>query len=624
MILLMNNFNNLVELFQTRCEQHPDNTLYYFSNTGLVQDNVVYTYLAFENKVKSIAALIQENTTPGDRVLLIFEPGIEYILTFWACLYAGVLAVPAYPPTNKNTVEKLQAIIENAQPKIILSNKSIIQNINRLGLLKSMSSNVLLSKLITTFAHDMSELLQWDFKQFLWIDINQAETIPSSQWQAGLIHSDDIAFLQYTSGSTAMPKGVMVTHRNLLANLELVYRTIGRVSEDKMVSWLPPYHDMGLIGSILFPVYCQIPIMIMSPLSFLRNPSLWLKAISDFRGTISGGPNFAYALCVKKINITESEKKELDLSQWRVAYNGSEPINHKIIMAFSEKFSAFGFKETAHQPIYGLAEATVYVSGGKTGPNITSIIVDKDELQLNKIIICDEKNINSKVLVSCGQPMLPLKIISRTSPQECQDGEIGEIWLSGECVTKGYWGNAGETEITYSGLLEGSIDNHYLKTGDLGFLLNGNLYVTGRIKDLIIIHGKNYYPQDIELVVEKSHPMIRLGCTAAFSITRDDSEVLAIVAELKQAFSTMQYKEVIKKIYNDVFSYHGLAINTITFIPPKTLPKTTSGKLRRNDTRKMLVNNELELFYVFNESVKLPQNKEENLNLCGLDNDKII
>ena len=597
MMTTINNFNNLVELFQIRCEQCPDSPLYYFSNTGLVQDNVVYTYLDFEKTVKSIAALIQKNTTPGDRVLLIFEPGIEYILTFWACLYAGVLSVPAYPPANKNTVEKLQAIIESAEPKIILSNKSIIQNIKRLGLLKSMFSNVLLNKLITTFAHGMSDLLQWNFKQFLWIDINQAENIPSSQWQAVVIDADDIAFLQYTSGSTAMPKGVMVTHRNLLANLELVYRTIGKIAEDKMVSWLPPYHDMGLIGSILFPVYCQIPVMIMSPLSFLRNPSLWLKAISDFKGTISGGPNFAYALCVKKINIAKSEKKGLDLSSWRVAYNGSEPINHKTIMEFSEKFSACGFKEAAHQPIYGLAEATVYVSGGKAGPDITSIVVDKDELQRNQIIICDEENINSKVLVSSGQPMIPLKIIRETSQQECRDGEIGEIWLSGECVTKGYWGNVGETEVTFSSLLEGCLDLQYLKTGDLGFLFNGNLYVTGRIKDLIIIHGKNYYPQDLELVVEKSHPMIRLGCAAAFSIMRDDSEGLAIVAELKQPMSRLMYEEISNEIYKNIMLYHGVAADTIALLPPKTIPKTTSGKLRRNDTRRMLVNNQLELIF---------------------------
>lgn len=591
----MNRFSNLVELFQTRCLQNPNHIFYYFSNTGLTQDNIEYTYFDFEKKIKSLAVLIQENTAPGDRVLLIFEPGIDYILAFWACLYAGVLSVPAYPPANKNTVEKLQAIIENAEPKLILSNKAIIKNIRRLGLVKSLSSNALLKKLMNTFAEDVFDLLQWNFKQFLWVDIHQAESISPSHWKSRNIYSDDIAFLQYTSGSTAVPKGVMVTHGNLLANLELVYQTIGGIKlEDKMVSWLPPYHDMGLIGGLLFPVYCQIPIMLMSPLTFLRNPLLWLKAISDFRGTISGGPNFAYSLCLKKIELNENK---LDLSQWRVAYNGAEPINRKTIIEFSEKFSAWGFSETSHYPIYGLAEATVYVSGGKTKPEITSLSVSKKALQFNKIIISDESNEDTTILVSSGIPMLPTRIVSESLQQPCNEGEIGEIWVSGECVTKGYWKNVEESQATYAGFLEDDIETRYLKTGDLGFLFNENLYITGRIKDLIIIHGKNYYPQDLELVVEQSHPLIRLGCTVAFSMLQNDREELTIVAEIKQTSSSVIYQEICNEIHKNIMYYQGVETNSIVLLPSRTIPKTTSGKLRRNDTRKMLMNKKVDLLY---------------------------
>jgi len=334
----MKNISNMVDLFQYRSQIMPNDFLYHFSQTGLVADNESVTYLELEKKIKSIAALIQQYAKPGDRALMIFQPGLDYIVTFWACLYAGVIAVPAYPPFDKSTVEKLQAILENSAPKIILSNTKIINTIKKISALKVLTNNTFVKKLITKFSQKTVDMLDWDFNKFHWLDITLCPSDESDNWKPVLINQHDVAYLQYTSGSTGMPKGVRVTHANTLDNMELVLDTIGKIEHERMVSWLPPYHDMGLVGSIIFPVYAKNTIMMMSPVAFLRHPGVWLKAVSEFQASISGGPNFAYELCEKKIELAQVDPN-FKLDSWRVAYNGAENIHYNTLKKFSDKFS---------------------------------------------------------------------------------------------------------------------------------------------------------------------------------------------------------------------------------------------------------------------------------------------
>ncbi|KTC80963.1 fatty acyl-AMP ligase [Legionella cherrii] len=591
---------SMVELFTDRCLMNPSAPLYYFSSTGLLENSELLTYSELQQKIHSLAALIQQYVKPGDRALLIFSPGMDYIVTFWACFFAGVLAVPAYPPFDKSTVEKLQAIINNSQPAIILSNTEIIQKIKKLGFIKNLASIPLIQKFVTKFSTQVNHLMEWDFHHFRWLDINKASVDMADLYKPVLLKSSDMCYLQYTSGSTAMPKGVIVRHGNLLDNLSLVYETIGKTSNERMVSWLPPYHDMGLIGNLLFPVYAGFRIFMMSPITFLRHPYLWLKAISDFEAHISGGPNFAYELCEKRID-EQIIGNNLQLHSWRVAYNGAEYIHHRTLSNFHKKFSKYGFQKKSFYPIYGLAESTVFVSGHKNGNDHPQLLnVDVESLRQNKVVLTDDvENNRHAVLVGCGKPMVPIMIASKAPFRKCAEGEIGEICLRGPSVTSGYWENDEATKETFHADLENSDAMKYLRTGDLGFLYNDNLYITGRIKELIIINGKNHYPYDIELFLATSDSRLRTGCIAAFSITISDSEQLAIVAEVKQLFSEQELEDIVNKIKVNISSSFGLNPQFIALLPPKKIPKTTSGKLRRNIIKKLVADNELHAFYVW-------------------------
>ncbi|KTD69399.1 MULTISPECIES: fatty acyl-AMP ligase [Legionella] len=591
---------SMVELFTERCLATPSAPLYYFSSTGLFANSELLTYSMLQQKIHATAALIQQYVKPGDRVLLIFSPGIDYIVTFWACLFSGVLAVPAYPPFDKSTVEKLQAIINNSKPAIILSNAEIIQKIKKLGLIKNLASLPLIQKFVSKFSAKVNHLMEWDFQHFRWLDINKATIDMASLYKPIVLKGSDMCYLQYTSGSTAMPKGVIVRHENLLDNMSLVYETIGKTSNERMVSWLPPYHDMGLIGNLLFPVYAEFSIFMMSPIAFLRHPYLWLKAISDFEANISGGPNFSYELCAKRID-EQLDEPNLQLGSWRVAYNGAEYIHHKTLNSFYNKFSKYGFQKKSFYPIYGLAESTVFVSGNKNEHAHPQLLnVDMQSLQQDKIVLAaDVENNTHTVLVGCGKPMVPIIIVSKAPFRICAEGEIGEIWLHGPSVTSGYWENDEITQETFHADLENTDAKKYLRTGDLGFLYQEHLYITGRIKELIIINGKNHYPYDIEILLGSLDSRLKTGCIAAFSINTTDSEQLAIVAEVQHLFPTPELEDIVNKIKAHISASFGLSPHFIALLPPKKIPKTTSGKLRRNIIKKLVADNELSAFYVW-------------------------
>ncbi|PSF37401.1 AMP-dependent synthetase [Aphanothece hegewaldii CCALA 016] len=539
----------LVDLLQYRANEQPEQIAYYFLSDGETEE-ISLTYQALDLEARKIAAQLQSLNLSQKQAILLYQPGLELICAFFGCLYADVVAIPAYPPQYNQNLSRLQGIITDSQASVILTTTALLKD----------CPDPNLSYLISDRLSDYS----------------------AHTWRKPKIDSDTLAFIQYTSGSTGSPKGVMLSHGNLLHNSRLIYQGFEHSSQSKVVSWLPPYHDMGLIGGILQPFYGGFPVVLMSPVSFIRKPIRWLQAISRYQATTSGGPNFAYNLCLEKI--TPQQKATLDLSSWKLAFIGAEPINPKTLDQFAEAFAPCGFRRDAFYPCYGLAEATLFVSGGaKNKPPIIKTL-DSQALQQNQVLLASNHS-KSQNIVSCGQiyPEQKVMIVDPTKEgsisKPLQDGEIGEIWVSGASVAQGYWKNPEKTKETFQSIIEGQ---SFLRTGDLGFLQNGKLYVTGRIKDLIIIRGQNYYPQDLEQTVEQCHVAIRLGCCAAFSISEGE-EQLAIAAEIKrESIRQLNLEEVLTAIRSAIAQEHGLQIHTILLLKQGSIPKTSSGKIQRH------------------------------------------
>jgi amino acid adenylation domain-containing protein len=409
-----------------------------------------------------------------------------------------------------------------------------------------------------------------------------------------LISGNTLAFLQYTSGSTAEPKGVMVGHGNLLNNQRLIQRCFDQTEKSIIVGWLPLYHDMGLIGNVLHSLYLGAPCILMSPASFLQKPLRWLSAISTYKATTSGGPNFAYDLCVRRISPEQCET--LDLSTWTTAFNGAEPIRAETIERFSERFASCGFKAGAFAPCYGLAEATLIVSGGiRPGAGMTQT-VESAALERNRVIPAAEGSEGTRAVLSCGQIVADhkIEIVDAGSMTACSPDQVGEVWVSGPSVTRGYWNRERETNETFQGLLADSGEDRFLRTGDLGFISEGQLFVTGRTKDLVIILGRNLYPQDIELTVELSHNALRPGCGAAFADDVAGQERLVVVQELEPR-TEADLAEVVGAIRQAVSRDHEVQAHAIVVIKPGTIPKTSSGKIQRHACRAKFQTGELDV-----------------------------
>jgi amino acid adenylation domain-containing protein len=577
-------FSTLVELLRSRALYQPNHRAYTFLLDGETKE-VNLTYAKLDQQARAIASLLQDLGATGERALLLYPPGLEYIAAFFGCLYAGAIAVPSYPPRLNRPDPRLRAIVADAQATIALTTPHILANTTR------------------RFAHSP------ELEALRWVATGDLASSLAKGWHDPMVNGDTLAFLQYTSGSTAAPKGVAVNHRNILHNERMIQQAFGHTEQSVVVGWLPIYHDMGLIGNVFQPLYVGAPCVLMSPLDFLQEPYRWLQAISHYEAHTSGGPNFAYDLCVRKI--TPEQRATLDLHSWEVAFNGAEPIRRPTLERFAKAFEPCGFRRETFYPCYGLAEATLFVSGGlKSAPPI-SYTVQGAALEQDRVVVAAVEDKGGRTLVGCGQTWSDQKIVvvHPESLTRCPPEQVGEIWISGSNVAQGYWNRPEETNHTFRAHLADTGEGPFLRTGDLGFLKDGELFITGRIKDLIIIRGRNHYPQDIEQTTEQSHPALRPGCGAAFSIDVAGEEQLVLVYELKRTHRNADVDQVAQVIRQAVAEEHELQVYAIVLLKPMRIPKTSSGKIQRRACRAMFLTGKLEAVgeSILDDATPLPE-----------------
>ncbi|OAI83685.1 non-ribosomal peptide synthetase, partial [Pseudomonas putida] len=557
----------LAQSLQRRAAQTPDRLALRFLSDEQDQGSVL-TYRDLDQRARTIAAALQGQAQAGDRAILLFPSGPDYVAAFYGCLYAGIIAVPAYPPESnrRHHQERLLSIIADAEPALVLTAAALRDSLLEVEALAAEGAPALLC--VDTLEH-------------------------TDTWVAPELTGDHIAFLQYTSGSTALPKGVQVSHGNLVANEQLIRHGFGIDinPDDVIVSWLPLYHDMGLIGGLLQPIFSGVPCVLMSPAYFLTRPLRWLEAISEYKGTISGGPDFAYQLCAARVS--ESALARLDLSGWRVAYSGSEPIRLDSLEAFAEKFAACGFDASSFFASYGLAEATLFVAGGKRGQGIPHLRLDEQELARNIA-----RAGQGSPVMSCGtsQPEHAVLIADPQSLDRLGENQVGEVWASGPSIAHGYWRNPQATAKTFV-QHDGQT---WLRTGDLGFLRDGELYITGRLKDMLIVRGQNIYPQDIEQTIEREVEVVRKGRVAAFAVNQDGIEGIGIAAEIGRSVQkNVPAEELIRTLRETVADAYQQAPAVVVLLNPGALPKTSSGKLQRSACRTRLADGSLDSYAVF-------------------------
>jgi amino acid adenylation domain-containing protein/thioester reductase-like protein len=558
---------SLVEILRIRAEKEGQkNILNFLEGDG--KEVGWLTYEQLDRKARRFAAQLQRLAPEQARVLILLPPSIDYVVAFFGCLYANMVAVPAYPPDKSRfgrTVPRIQAIAADAQAKIVVTTLELLELVDS----------------ISEIAPPLRELR--------WI----APTgMDESQWRSPTIGPRTLAFLQYTSGSTGIPKGVMLTHGHLLHNLRAIQVQMGHSEKSVMISWIPPFHDMGLIVGILQPIYVGFPSVLMAPVSFVRNPKLWLQAISKYRGTTTAAPNFAYDLCVRKV--TESDKEQLDLSSWELAINAAEPVRLPSMERFSKAFEQCGFRPEMFYPAYGLAECTVMVSGGdKRNPPIYERL-DAEHFKNNQAIIATTTDLKKQVVsIGVGTTIVDhsVRIVDPDSRQILEDGRIGEIWVHGPSVADGYWQREEESDQTFRAKVSDGSSETYLRTGDLGYMRQGEIFITGRIKDMIVINGQNYYPQDIEYCSEHCHPGCRPGCSAAFFLPGELEEQVFLVQEVDPK-KVDSIDAILNAIRASVSGDLGIVLSGIGLIAPGSIPKTSSGKIQRQACKQGYLNNE--------------------------------
>ncbi len=547
---------SLLDILSYRAQYQADRQAYIFLQNGETESGSL-TYGELDRQARAIAAQIQ--SWQGERALLLYPSGLEFITAFFGCLYAGVIAVPVYPPRRNQNLSRLLSIVNDAQAKIALTSESILKDI------------------------DQSWEKQPELSELKLIATDSLTSSSQEEFSSQLVTPETLAFLQYTSGSTGTPKGVMVTHGNIIHNQKLIQQAFSHGDETIFVGWLPLFHDMGLIGNVLQPMYLGIPCILMPPVAFLQKPIRWLQTISKYRATTSGGPNFAYDLCVNQIRA--AELADLDLSSWDLAFSGAEPVRAETLKRFGDKFAECGFSYQAFYPCYGMAECTLLATGGN---KYQSPVIDEfnaKDIKENLAVKSDVSSLDNRLFVGCGRAHLETTaiIVDPESLTRCQPGKIGEIWIAGGSVAAGYWHRPEITQETFQAFLQDTEEGPFLRTGDLGFLDNEELFITGRLKDLIIIRGRNYYPQDIELTIEKSHPALRENSSATFAIDLVEGDGLVVVCEVERTYlRRLNVDEIVKAIKIALSAEHELDLHAVTLLKTGSILKTSSGKIQRH------------------------------------------
>ena len=567
--------NDLVALLELRAHEAPHRQA--FRYIGATEGPSVWTYGGLRDAANVVAHTIERDGGRGERVLLLFPPGLEFIQSFLGTVSAGAIAVPAPPPNPhkpKQSLQRLAAIVASARPTRALTLGSTL-------------------KALRPAIAEMPE-----FQAISWVATDEIPPPPAGYQPRGVLDRGDIALIQYTSGSTSDPKGAALSHENLMHNLR--YFDVGwdHSPDSVTVNWLPAFHDLGLVYGILAPIWGGFASIQMSPIDVIQRPLVWLRAISEQRATHSCGPNFIYELCARKVSA--SEVRGLDLRSWRMALTAAEPVRADTMRKFAEHFAPAGFNPRSFCPGYGLSEGTCKVTAVPWHEQPTVLAVRADAMEHHEIEVT-EPGPDALEVVGCGRPAfgVGVAVVDPETRERRGPKEVGEIWVSGPSIAKTYWEAPEATERELQATLAGRTDTPFLRTGDLGFLYDGELFITGRIKDMIIVRGANHYPQDIEFTVQDAHPAVRAGCTAAFAVEENGEEQLVVVAEIDRGRNgdgpDASPADVTKALVRAVAEEHGLRVARVALIPAHTIPKTTSGKIQRRATRRALVEGRLQL-----------------------------
>ncbi|MCG7563248.1 fatty acyl-AMP ligase [Pseudoalteromonas sp. McH1-42] len=563
-----------VDILTKRASKNADDTALVFLQDG-EQQQTPMTYRMLHDQAQQFACGLRAQVARDDRVILLFQSSYEFAVAFLGCMYAGVISIPLpIPGRRKSEWTRMQSIVENADCKLIVSIEKLLPRLHK-----------------HEATHFESTLGKYVSYETLASHPERSDFIPV------VTQGSDIAFLQYTSGSTGAPKGVALTHDNLIENQLLLKKGFRNYGNSVYLSWLPLFHDMGLIGNFMQAIYIAQPFIFMAPNAFLQKPYRWLKAISDYRVRVSGAPNFAYQLCVDKI--TDSELETLDLSSWEVAFNGAEPVRASTLKQFAERFKRCGFKADALYPCYGTAESTLIISGAIEASEPVLLHADRSSYEQGRIVPLQTQNEESIVLVASGTPLIEnsIAIVCPDTQTKHDELHIGEIWLTSPCNAPGYWANQNASTRAFKNRLANSSDERdFLNTGDLGFLYQGNIYITGRSKDLLIFNGRNIYPQDIEACSELAHAALKPGRCAATSLYKDDKERLVLVHELNRLHAReSDYNEVFEAIRIAVYKEFAIPVHAIALVSPSSVPMTSSGKIRRQSCKSQFIEQQLDL-----------------------------
>jgi len=539
-------------------EETPDQLAYSFLRDGLTDEQQL-TYAQLDRRAQEIGRTLIERGLTGERALLLFPPCMDFVEAFFGCLYAGVTAVPGYPPRKNRSMDRIEGIARDADAAAALSNSYTVER-------------------TTAILEEDSKLASVN-----WIATDQIQPDASLTIDA-VEPRNDLAVLQYTSGSTGSPKGVMLTNENIMRNCSLISRAFQSDRNSRGGSWLPTYHDMGLIGGVLNPMFIGCGAYLMSPMMFMQRPIRWLKAISRYKINISGGPNFAYDLCTQKV--ADEDLAELDLSEWNVAFNGAEPVRKETLDNFAERFGPCGFNKDAFYPCYGMAETTLFVTGGDPKEPVAVRCFDGSALDEKRVISAAPDGDKGRYSIGCGHawPEEDVLIVDPDTRTPLPVNRVGEVWISSPSVAAGYWNKKEKSDETFRAELAGGNGRTYLRSGDLGFWHKDELFITGRIKDMIIVRGVNRYPQDIEMTVERADRRLRSGAAAAFAVDVDGRERLIVVSEVLRGVDD-DWHEVIDAIRRDVTMQHELPPDGVVLVRSGSIPKTSSGKIQRHACR---------------------------------------